>query len=725
MAEPEVFMDLNKEYPKGTTAIRATAWDRDGKFFAYALSHAGSDWVTIKVRSAEGEDLPEDVIEHAKFSGIEWLKDGSGFFYSRYPASDKIKGAEERLKGYGAEVPSGGEGADASGAAAGGAGEGEAGGQEGDDDAAAEEEEEVLEQGTETDANENQFLCFHRLHTPQSEDVVVFRTPEHPLWRFSATVSDESDTLLVSMDDGCDPVNRLFYADLKEQFPAWLEEVRAAKEAGADPPLLGLVKAVDNFDALYQYLGTYPKGSGSHLFYCNKDAPRNKIVRITLPPAWKGGAPTEPTREQLDKAVAAAEEVVPQAEGPVVLESASLGGGPRGWLLLKYAEDCKHKCYVQSLEHPAAARFEVPLPDAVSVYSFSTSEPEDDEVFFQLTSFVTPAAIRRMDLSQLTVAGGEPGGEQSIRPADGVKREIGASGDSTFLLQRVYDAEVPGFDADDFVSEQLWAEAEDGVKVPYFVTRSKKVAESGKTAPTILYGYGGFNISINPYFSPFRLAFLQKVGGAFVVANIRGGGEFGVEWHKAGSLRNKQRSYDDFFLVNRDLVRRGISTHEQIASLGGSNGGLLTLATMLQQPQLFGCVVSQVPVTMVTFHKHTIGSAWCSDFGDPDKEEDLEYMLRYFPLHNVKPTEDEGRQLPPTLIMTADHDDRVVPCHSLKMLAELQHTACKLGKQTNPLIGRIEIDAGHGSGKPTSMVIQEAAEMYAFIATYTGGAWAE
>ena len=189
--EAEPFFDLNKEFPKGTTAFRCTSWSEDGSHFAYGLSHAGSDWVTIKVRTADGEDLPDDVLEHAKFTGIEWRKDGSGFFYSRYPSSDKIKGAEARLSKA----------------------------EEGDATPAASSEDEdssALEQGTETDANVHQMLCYHTLGTAQSEDLVVFRTPEQPLWRFSAVVTDGDDTLLVSMDDGCDPVNRLFYADLKE-----------------------------------------------------------------------------------------------------------------------------------------------------------------------------------------------------------------------------------------------------------------------------------------------------------------------------------------------------------------------------------------------------------------------------------------------------------------------------------------------------------------------------
>jgi len=201
-------------------------------------------------------------------------------------------------------------------------------------------------------------------------------------------------------------------------------------------PLLGLVKAVDNFDAAFQYIGTYPPGSDTHLYFSNKDAPKNKVISMQLPPAWKDGKATDPSREALDVAVSSALPVVPQSENTSVLESASPGGGASGWMLLRYSEDCKHKCYVASLASPGAARFEVPLPDAVSVYSFGASVPEDTEIFFQYTSFVTPAAIRRMDLTQLEVKVAEAEAEArgTIGLVEGVAPGEGPPGDSRFAL---------------------------------------------------------------------------------------------------------------------------------------------------------------------------------------------------------------------------------------------------------------------------------------------------
>jgi len=239
-----------------------------------------------------------------------------------------------------------------------------------------------------------------------------------------------------------------------------------------------------------------------------------------------------------------------------------------------------------------------------------------------------------------------------------------------------------------------------------------------KPIPTLLYGYGGFSISITPYFSPARLVFLHHLNGMFCVANIRGGGEFGEEWHKAGTKAKKQNVFDDFCAAAEFLQEKGYTDKEHTFIQGGSNGGTLVSACANQRPDLFAGVICQVPVAdMLRFHKFTIGHFWCADFGCSEKEGGFDYLIKYSPLHNIK-----EQKYPAMLVTTADHDDRVVPLHSFKYVAELQHVAGNVPDQ-RPLLIRIDVNAGHGAGKPTSMIIQEVADVQGFIAKFTNTPW--
>jgi len=318
---------------------------------------------------------------------------------------------------------------------------------------------------------------------------------------------------------------------------------------------------------------------------------------------------------------------------------------------------------------------------------------ECSELFFSFESLVHAGSVLRLDLTDA---------DALLTPG------------TTVEAPAVLHTAVPGHNPEDYVSEQSFYESKDGTRIPLFTCRHRDAA---LPAPTILYGYGGFNISLTPYFSAARTVWMRRMGGVYAIANIRGGGEYGEQWHKDGSLLKKQNVFDDFCAAAVHLQSREVTTPKLTAIQGGSNGGLLTLACALQRPELFGAAISQVPVSdMLRFHRFTIGSAWCTDFGNADKsEDDFRNLLAYSPLHNVKPVPEGGPTLPSTLVLTADHDDRVVPLHTFKMVAALQTVAGASPGQTRPLLSRIEVDAGHGAGKPLSKVIAEVADLYAFL----------
>eukprot|EP01027_Heterolobosea_sp_BB2_P018958 GEZU01026641.1.p1 GENE.GEZU01026641.1~~GEZU01026641.1.p1 ORF type:complete len:260 (+),score=78.11 GEZU01026641.1:76-855(+) len=256
-----------------------------------------------------------------------------------------------------------------------------------------------------------------------------------------------------------------------------------------------------------------------------------------------------------------------------------------------------------------------------------------------------------------------------------------------------------------------------------FIVSKKGMALDGNN-PTLLYGYGGFNISLSPYFSAFRLAFVQHFNGVFAMPNIRGGGEFGEEWHKAGIIDKKQNVFDDFIAAAEYLIANKYTSPSKLAIQGGSNGGLLIGACTNQRPDLFAAAQPQVGVMdMLKFHKFTIGYAWVSDYGSSDNKDQFEALIKYSPLHNIRPPADANVQYPAVLVTTSDHDDRVVPLHSFKYAAELQHTIGSLPQQTRPLLIRIETKAGHGAGKPTTKVIEECADVYAFFAYALEAQW--
>jgi prolyl oligopeptidase len=270
----------------------------------------------------------------------------------------------------------------------------------------------------------------------------------------------------------------------------------------------------------------------------------------------------------------------------------------------------------------------------------------------------------------------------------------------------LFRAPKVAFDASKYETKQVFYTSKDGTRVPMFITAKKGLTLDGSN-PTLLYAYGGFNISETPAFSAANAAWLD-MGGVYALANLRGGGEYGKEWHEAGMLAKKQNVFDDFIAAAEYLIKEKYTSTPKLAIRGGSNGGLLVGAVMTQRPELFGAALPEVGVMdMLRFQKFTIGWAWTSDYGSSDNPDQFKYLRAYSPLQNIKP----GTCYPPTLAFTADHDDRVVPGHTFKFVATMQAAqAC-----ANPILVRIETKAGHGAGKPTTKQIDEAADRFAFL----------
>ena len=366
-------------------------------------------------------------------------------------------------------------------------------------------------------------------------------------------------------------------------------------------------------------------------------------------------------------APAKVETVIPEHERNL-LEGVGTAGG---YLFASYLQDAQNQ--VVQYDYDGRLVREIVLPAIGTVGGFS-GEEEDTELYYSLSNYTAPATIYRYDI---------------------------ASGEST-----LYKSPEVAFDPALFVTEQVFYPSKDGTQVPMFITRRKDMKLDGKN-PCLLYGYGGFQINLTPGFNPSALMFVEQ-GGVYCVANLRGGSEYGEAWHKAGMLENKQNVFDDFIAAAEYLIAQKYTSSARLAINGGSNGGLLVGACEVQRPDLYAVSLPQVGVMdMLRYHKFTIGWGWAVEYGSSDNEEQFPYIYAYSPLHNIK----EGVKYPATLVMTADHDDRVVPAHSFKFAAQMQH--CQAGEA--PVLIRIESKAGHGAGKPTSKRIDEAADMYAFL----------
>ncbi|MCK9206268.1 MAG: prolyl oligopeptidase family serine peptidase [Salinivirgaceae bacterium] len=409
-----------------------------------------------------------------------------------------------------------------------------------------------------------------------------------------------------------------------------------------------VIKIVESFDNDFQVIDHQ---NGKLLVMTNYQAPKYKVIAIDL---------TDYAREKWV-------DFIPEKEG--VLTGVSIIGGK---MIATYLKDAHSHMEVNDLAGKYLYDLELPVLGSVSGFN---GERDDKITFFTITSFTTPATVYKYDI------------------------ENNKSG--------LYQTSAVDFDPEAYETKQVFFTSNDGTKVPMFIVHKKGLKLDGKN-PVLLYGYGGFNVSLTPSFNVGRLIWLEQ-GGVYAMVNLRGGGEYGEDWHKAGTLMQKQNVFDDCIAAAEYLISEKYTSKGKIALLGGSNGGLLVGAVANQRPELFGAALPAVGVMdMLRYHKFTIGRYWATDYGtSEDSEEMFKYLYAYSPVHTIK----ENVEYPAVLVTTADHDDRVVPAHSFKYIATLQEKY----KGTNPVIIRIESKAGHGAGKPTAKIIEEYSDMYAFM----------
>ena len=572
---PEVLIDPNTWSTDGTTRLSAFAPSKDAKYAVYGISKSGSDWQDYKVMELATKKTLPDTIEWVKVSGVAWH--GDGFFYSRYPAPEK--GHEK------------------------------------------------------ASINENHQVYFHKIGTPQSQDVLVYEDRANPQ-RFHTvgTTEDERFAVLTISERGKGKDgNALHIRDLSKGSP--------------DGKFTPLIATIDN-----DTFAAVENVGDKLLVFTNRKAPNGRVVQID---------PASPAEANWTTVL---------AERPEPIENVTSAGNK---LFATYLKDVTTRAYVFGMDGKPEG--EVPMPGPGTATGFG-GPTEATFVFYSFNSLNVPPSIYRYDI---------------------------ASRKSTVFRA----PKVPGYDPDRFETKQVFYTSKDGTRVPMFLVHRKGLQLNGNN-PTLLYGYGGFNVVQSPTFSAARLAVLEQ-GFVYASANLRGGGEYGEAWHQQGMKLKKQNVFDDFIAAAEWLIANNYTSSSRLAISGGSNGGLLVGAVMNQRPELFRVAVPQVGVMdMLRFHKFTIGWNWIADYGSSDDAAEFKALYAYSPLHNIK----KGAKYPPTLITTADHDDRVVPAHSFKYAATLQALASK----DNPVLIRIDTKSGHGASNLTKQ-LETLADIYSFV----------
>jgi prolyl oligopeptidase len=562
-----VFLDPNTFSKKGTTSLGGVDFSKDGSKVAYSISEGGSDWRKVILMHAESKKILEDTIVDVKFSGVSW-KGNEGFYYSSY---DKPKGSELSAK---------------------------------------------------TDQHK---LYFHKLGTPQKEDVVVFGLNQKRRY-VSGGVTEDNRFLVITAANSTYG-NELYIQDLTK-------------------PNAPIITIVDNFNSDNSVI----ENDGTKLFIdTDLNAPNKRIVSVDAnnpkPENWK--------------------DFIPETENVL---STTTGGG---YFFANYMKDAVS--VIKQYDYSGKQVREIQLPGVGTAGGFS-GKKEEKTLYYSFTNYTTPGSIF------------------AFEPTSG--------------KSEVYQKPKVDFKGEDYVSTQVFYTSKDGTKIPMIITHKKGLKLNGKN-PTILYGYGGFNISLTPSFSIANAIWMEN-GGVFAVANLRGGGEYGKKWHDAGIKMQKQNVFDDFIAAAEYLIAQKYTSSDFLAIRGGSNGGLLVGATMTQRPDLMKVALPAVGVMdMLRYHTFTSGAGWAFDYGtSQDSKEMFEYIKGYSPVNNVK----KGTKYPATMVTTGDHDDRVVPAHSFKFAAELQDKQAG----TNPVLIRIDVNAGHGDGKSVAATIEENADIQAF-----------
>jgi prolyl oligopeptidase len=577
-ADGRVLIDPNTWSKDGTIALAHFVPSQDGKLLAYSKAEAGSDWQQIHVLDVStGEELPDE-LKWARFSDISWKKDGSGFFYTRYPEPKEGEKFQAAAK--------------------------------------------------------DQMIYFHTLGDDQSKDRLVYARPDEPDWSFGVEPTDDGQYLVLSIVHGTDPQNQVFVRHADDLPPP-------------DHVTDGWSELIGDFKNQFSEIGNQGK---TFFFVTDFDAPTKRIVSMDV---------DKPGRERLT-------EIVPAEKS--TLEGVSLLSGH---FIAQYLEDVLPRVKVFDLAGKLIR--EVKMPGLGAAAGFG-GEQDDTETFYTFSSYNTPGSIYRYDV---------PSGESKLVRQSKVK-----------------------IDAEKYTVEQVFYNSKDGTRVPMMLAYRKDLARD-KPQPTLLYGYGGFNISLPPHFSP-DYAVWMEMGGVVAVANLRGGGEYGEDWHQAGKTLKKQNVFDDFIAAAERLIADGRTSHEKLAINGGSNGGLLVGAVMVQRPELFGACIPEVGVMdMLRFHQFTAGQFWRTEYGSADDVDQFKALFAYSPYHNIK----DGTKYPATMILTADTDDRVVPMHSFKFGAALQRAQAGGA----PIILRVESRAGHGGGTPVTKRIDEATDRWSFL----------
>lgn len=567
--EPEVFLDPNTLSEDGTITAGLLSSSRDNKYIGMMYNEAGSDWGKIRIWDIEARKELEDEINWVKFSGTAWK--GDGFYYSRYPEP---------------------------------------------------------EGGLEFSA-ENKFhkVYYHKIGTPQSEDVLFYEDTKNPNMYHGASITEDQKYLTLYKSTGTDG------------YEMWFKDIEN------DGPLTVLVPGFDTKTGIVEHK------NGKFLVMTDIDAPNYRLVAVD---------PANPAQENW-------EEIIPEEDA--LLQGVNTGGGK---MFATYLKDVTTRIY--QMDYDGSNKKEIELPGLGSAGGLGGWE-EDKEMFYSFTSFVDPGTIYEYNVET---------GESEV----------------------FYRTELQ-FDPEQYESKQVFYPSKDGTRVPMFIVHKKGLVLDG-TNPTLLYAYGGFNISLSPSFSTSRIILLEN-GGVYALANLRGGGEYGEEWHEAGMKENKQNVFDDFIAAAEYLIDEKYTSSDKLAIQGGSNGGLLVGACIAQRPDLYQVAFPAVGVMdMLKYHQWTVGWGWIPEFGCADSSKaEFDILKAYSPLHNLK----NGTDYPATMVTTADHDDRVVPAHSFKFAARLQEAH----SGDRPVMIRIEEKAGHGAGKPTSKIIEEQADQWAFF----------